>query len=68
MSQRLNDALEKMFDEGQATLPEEDRVWQDGQEMCGAKDQKFTCTKALGHSGDHVAHGWPDGAAEHRWK
>lgn len=57
--------LKDMFREEQLNLPEEDRCGSGN--CCFSESDGFRCTKDIGHSGDHIAHGTL-GEVVKRWK
>jgi len=59
--------LQDIFEETQASLPQEDRASKLDGAICGAGFLRFRCTKILGHSGEHCAHGVL-GDIIHRWQ
>ena len=57
MRESLDRALNEMFRESQADLPEKDRCALRTADMCLHKYGGYKCTKVKGHTGDHIAHG-----------
>lgn len=50
--------LEEIVAKNNAELPEEDRLASNGTPICAEpNDNRLKCTRSLGHTGDHVAHG-----------
>lgn len=62
----LDATLDRLFDENQAKLLPEERCAATVNDMCLARGDGYTCTRARGHAGDHVAHGRL-GYIGHRW-
>lgn len=61
----LEDTRDRMFNENQAKLAPELRCVM-GAKWCEEDDEGYTCTCAVGHVGDHAAHGRL-GIIVHRW-
>ncbi len=61
MTQEAADSLDEILSgtraDAQAALPEEHKMAEPGQTVCRSRRGGFSCSRALGHSHGHVAHG-----------